>query len=729
MQSAIITNEAGKLLASREALLSWGVYTDTSYRSLKSRNQFSEVSCGGGKYVLLETLPERSRKSAISIIQKSNAGLAQLLLESTSMGIDCTPIAVEATAETLEINEPFVRAAIETYMNTQYTLYVGAYMDAGINSNSIKGYAKQCALIQWIYDYTKKISTCEASTNRTALLMRSFRANLLTALGNIQLEIKIPLSAARFNKWLDDVIDKMTGGQQPHEIIQVKRLGNSNGTKITPDQFNVAYLWYINGTNMSVRAVYEKWMKYAKDKGWWINKDGEFNPPTEGRLYQLLQPVKNKAMLEKTDAIAYHLNLTPNVSRDLPTKKNHVWVIDGTAHNENVEHKGKVKQYVYAIKVADVATMRLVGASTVIGVKEPFNAVKDAVLMGIRTTGYKPAILQCDRGPAWRELEVWCNENDIKLYPSMPGNARAKTIESLFNMFDNDITRYLKGYSGQNRTALDVRSRASEKRENAGKRNARSASIAETWIKTEGIKAWNERIIKTLEGKKCNKTPYQLWDEKESFVPKLDYVSLCKMCGTRHDRKLTINGLDISHNKADYTYFPSIETPEEREYAAKIFNSIPLAAQTLNVLAIYILEGGEPAPVFDHSGKFIGIWNQKPRVGYIDKTGNLDKFMALIYRVKEQAKSYNQAVKDDIAKRPDAEAIEALGNEMLTGKRVKYEGFDEAAKRFCGRYDKSELLTDEVEAKAGELITLEATPEYIERVDPDTGEVYRIKTN
>jgi hypothetical protein len=725
------TDAAGRLLVSRRALLTNRIYTDQSYRTTKCVKRFEEIAVEGGRYVLFESLPESTRRAVVSKLTRLSAEYTQLLLAVQAADVDCLPAAIAFTAETLDINEPFIRSAIEQYIRANYTNHTAAYMDAGLSVKSLKGYAKQCALLEWIHDFAHKITASEPSAKRAALLMRAFRVNLLTALSGIELEIKIPLSETRFSRWLDDVLARMDKGEKPDTIVQIKRLKNDNSMKVTQEQFNIAYGFYIKGSNMSVAAVYRKWLEYGLQHGWWANaQTGAFEPPTEARLYQLLKPVKNAAMLEKTDAITYQLKMTPSVSRLLPAKRNHVWVIDGTAHNENVENKGAVRQHVYVIKVADVATMRLLGAAPLIGVREPFTAVRDAILTGIRTTGCKPAIIQCDRGPAWKELEAWCNENDIKLYPSMTGNARAKTIESLFNMFDNDITRFLSGYSGQNRTATAVRSRSSEKRENAGKRNARSASIAMTWVQTEGIRLWNERIIKTLEGAPCGKTPFELWDEKESMTPQLSYVQLCRLCGVRHDRKLTINGLDISHNAVDCTYFPPIETPEQRAAAAAVFNAIPLDAQTSNVLSVYILEPGEPAPVFDREGRFLGVWTRKQKVDYIDENGDLGKFLALAYRVREQAKTFNQSVKDDIARRPDADRIEALGNESLTGKHRKYEGFADAAKRWCGRYDKTALLEEEAAAKAGEnAILLEATSAYKDLVDPDTGEIHRVLIN
>lgn len=737
MQALYVDNK-GRMLINKEALFSKGIFTKGSYRAQRNKGRLKDVEIDGTKWVFVDSLTRVSKEKVMDKFADIARKYKHLLSDVNAQGNDCTPLAIEFTAESLQINEPFIRATIEMYMNTHYSLYTGAYLDLGLHSVSVKGYAKQCALVQWVANFVKNIKTSEADAKRCELLIRSFRMNLLSSLANIKLEVKIPQSEVRFNRWFDDVIRAMESGKEPQDIIQVKRLNNSNAGKITQEQFNIVAYWNNNGINMSVPTLHKKWLEYGRHCGWWMDENGNFNPPTEARLYQLLAPYKNPNSLEKSDAVTFRLNNIPSISRDLPEKKNHVWVIDGTAQNENVLEKGTVRQHIYAIKIADVATLRMVGVSTLIGVKEPFYAVKEAILMGIRETGYKPAIIHCDRGPAWKELERWCEANEVKLYPSITGNARAKTIESMFNMFDNDITRFLKGYSGQNRTALSPSSRASEKRENVGKQHARSAAIAMEWAKGEGMKAWNERVIETLERKPCNKTPFELWEQKESFVPKLSYMQLCVLCGTMHEKKLTINGIDIEHKTKAYTYFPSIDTPEQREKAETIFTYIPMQSVTANKMKIYVLNAGEPAPVFAHDGKYLGIWGLKTNAAYIAETdeqkSTLNNFMALQHRVEKKAKEINAGIKNSIERHPDFERIDAIGSEMLTGKRREISEDMEHERKVVGRYDKSALLEDEQNAKADNHESFaEAAKkfceakEYREYVDPDTGEIHKIE--
>jgi hypothetical protein len=184
--------------------------------------------------------------------------------------------------------------------------------------------------------------------------------------------------------------------------------------------------------------------------------------------------------------------------------------------------------------------------------------------------------------------------------------------------------------------------------------------------------------------------------------------------------------LEIGHEGKDYIYFPSIETPEQRALADRIFTYTPMDANTANKLKIYILKGGDPAPVFSHDNKYLGIWGLKVHTAYIAETKEekkvLSNIMALQYRVEETARVINADIKQQVSMHPDFERIEALGNEMLTGKRraLAPKG-EQEEKRIEGRYDKSALLLEEIEAKV--------TPRYKELVDPDTGEIHRIELN
>lgn len=712
----------GMLLIDKDFLLDNNLYSNAAYRQRKSRGILKEKTINGDKWTALNSLPKGVKDRVLSTFTMLGSEQHKLLTDVVNSNGDVINSAITVTAQTLDINLPFIISELDAYINSHFVLYTTSYLEMNISAESVRNYSKQCALVEWCYIQHSNIENNTHSEKECEIMLRSFRMNLLTAIKSKDFGVKIPMSEARFNQWFDNIIKQRNKGVEVTQIIRPKRANNTNSQKITPEQIDVAVEFHTNGMNMSVKTVYKKWKKFGKQNGWWMIHD-KFCPPTESRLYQIFQNIKNPLQLEKTDQITYRSSVMPTVTRALPDKKNHIWVIDGTAHNENVKFSGKVRQHVYTIKIMDVTTMRIVGVSSLIGVKEPFFALRDAILMGIAETGYKPAYIHSDHGPAWRELEEWCYNHGIKLYTSFVGNARAKTIESMFNMFDNDITRYLDGYSGQNRTARSLNSRSSEKRETEGKRNARDAKTAMKWLKTEGIRLWNERVIETLEGQTCNKTPMELWDEKESYTPEIPYSELCVMCGTLHERKLTITGLEIEHNKHRYIYFPPIKTSAQREVAEKIFTTTPMNARTANKFKIYILKGGEPAAVFNNDNVFVGLWQQKEKVAFMAESKEekeaLDNFMALQYRIEARAREINEGFKKRIEMHPQYEEIEAISNEPLTGKHRPY----------TGRYDKTALLEEEQESKAEDILNGLEEPEFKELVDPDTGEIIYIQIN
>lgn len=714
----------GKLLISTKAFLLKGISTPGSYRSMKSQGRLSEVEYNGSKWVLAESMTATTYRKAVEKLGQIQSEYTRLLVEMDAEGIDCTRTAVEFTASTFSINEPFIKSSIVKYINAHSGTYLPFYLESGISSDSVKGYAKQCALIQWIHDFIVDMRLREPYANIYKMLERAFRSNLLTVLSGMTFETKIPLSETRFNAWLDKVMEAMDKGKKPEEIITVKRLNNKNSKRFTDEQQQIAVYLYRNGNGMPVEQVYQRLLEMGRQKNWWLDKNGNSKPITIGRLYQILQPLKNPLTIVREDGVQHHLKVTPAVTRALPTKKNECWGIDGTAHNENVECNRKVRQYLYKITVYDYASLRLLGISTVKGGGEPFESVKAAVDMAIRTAGYKPMVLQCDKGPSYKELKAYCEEIGITLMPAKTGNARSKPIESLHNLLDNDVTRYLRGYNGQNLTARGQNSRVSDSYQKTGQVHARDYRFAAEWLKTEGMKLWNERVIDTLDHKPCGKTPYELWDSLESATSALTFVELCRICGTKHSKKLTNEGLEIQEKNVKYLYFPAVDTPEEREKAERIFRETPRFTPESSKLDIYVLEYGEPAAVFTRDGRYLGAWTIKKHVPFLatfnKDTETFNKMSDLQERTHEKAREIADTNKQYVEHHPDAELIHELATTPLVGKRRKYEG----------RYDKEVLLNQETAVKAGISPLCQAydeTPEYKEYVDPDTGEIHRVE--
>jgi hypothetical protein len=141
-----------------------------------------------------------------------------------------------------------------------------------------------------------------------------------------------------------------------------------------------------------------------------------------------------------------------------------------------------------------------------------------------------------------------------------------KQLKTCFFQFDNDITRFLN-LSGMNRTATgSINSKASEKRETKGKTYGKIGIHCNELATNRGNYSMERTCNKTTKPQRMQtKTPYELYDELGICTPKLSYIQLCELCGTAHQRKLTINGLTIEQPRNTYTYFPPIETSEQRD--------------------------------------------------------------------------------------------------------------------------------------------------------------------
>lgn len=289
--------------------------SNSTYRKTKSLGRLSEITYNDEKWVVADSLSTMTYKKASSILSEVDSKYRILLKNMDSAGLDCTRTAVEFTAETLAINEPFIKSSIIKYMNAHYGNYITAYMELGLNSNSVKGYAKQCALIEWIYDFAMDLRSKEPDAKKSTLLLRSFRANLLTVLSEIELETKIPLSESRFNLWFDKVILNMEKGQNPDQVITVKRIKNKNREKFTEEQKQIAICFYTQGNGMPVEQVYQRLLEMGRQKGWWIDAEGEYKPICRSRLYQILQPLKNPLTMMREDSVKHYLNVTNHFTR------------------------------------------------------------------------------------------------------------------------------------------------------------------------------------------------------------------------------------------------------------------------------------------------------------------------------------------------------------------------------------------------------------------------------
>jgi hypothetical protein len=721
----ICFNDDHQLCIKKDVLLRFGIYTYDTYRKNKSINRFSEEEIEGDKYVLFDSLPFKTRRITALRIQK--------LMDKLTMAefIDkcwweCSDNVANRLANEL--------AEIETFIKIHKSEYFGAYISttkkAAISKESVNKYAERCALARFIYDKATELTASAKSPEQAQTDIRALRKITLNALTPTM--INIPRSIPRFNEWFSNIIKKMNEGLNPEQVITVARKGNKNASKITEEQTKRLFQIWCDGSNMGMRQAHRKWIKEGRKKGWWTNDEGKFDPPSYSAARNAVSDKQSVSILARTDKNYHRNKCLPTAHRMRPPKKNNIWCIDGTAHNENVEHNGTVRQHIYSVKIIDVATNFIVGCASHVGSGEPFSLILEAITMGIMSTGYKPAIIQYDHGPAAVELQKWCDISGISLRMPAIGNARAKPIENVHWQFDHFINRQLPGWSGMNRTAKSINSHPSAAREAYGKRHARSASIAIEWLRTEGIQQWNDHSMETFNHEKCGKSPRQLWDEKESFLPKIDFYNLCNICGTSYTRQFTTDGINIELQGRKFRYFPVINTTELRELAVDIFTTVPIGLPKNSQVTIQIIEPGKPAPVYWRN-RLLGVWENMPPInfgGNPETDENLRNYLAFDKRCKSVLKGVYQDIQHDAP--DDDPPVETHGVAPPSAA---------SPKKYEGRYDKSALIKQEIADKAGismqemDIDPAEAIKNFLKEtrqvktetiVDEATGEVIEI---
>lgn len=124
MVQVFAVDNSGRLLINSTALLNKGVVSPTTYRSSKSKGRLTEVTYNEGKWVITDTLSTVLRKKVKNTFGELTAGYKCTLSQMDDSGMDCARTAVGFTADTLAINEPFIKSSIIKYMNAHYGNYI-----------------------------------------------------------------------------------------------------------------------------------------------------------------------------------------------------------------------------------------------------------------------------------------------------------------------------------------------------------------------------------------------------------------------------------------------------------------------------------------------------------------------------------------------------------------------------------------------------------------------------
>lgn len=707
--------------------------TQATYNKLRGIGRMQVIGrAGKGRRaeIIVKSLPDYYRSIIEQRLVQLKSDHANIMNEAQMHGDNLTECAIRVTANTLTVNAPYIRAELINYINAHYNQYVSYYLQSfNLNRRSIVGYAKLCALATWVYNMVSLIRSRYPDDKDYNRQMRSFRANFSEAMDGIanNFEILPPLSR-RLDEWIDMVVTKLSEGKLVTDIITVKRAGNKNSQVLTPEQRLVIDKLYMDPMALSVMEIYQKLLETGRMMGWWKDNDGRFDQPSYGTVRNYIVSRKNVLSLSRTSEADFRNQILPTINRTYPTLKNMVWGIDGTAQNEYVHYRGKIRQYAYAVTVYDYATFYLLDVTITLAGETDADMIQ-AIKSAIREAGYKPEAIQCDQGPGYTGLKQWCEANGIKVIPAGLGVARAKPVELLIGLKDRLIDRFNASWSGANRTAAGPNSHPGDQHIKNAQRNARDFAIAQRSLRGEVMQQWNHYIIETREGKPCGKTPTELWNAAESATPKLDYINLCLLTGQKHTVKLTIDGLTVQNNTKQYTYFPSLDTAEAIELAIGAFSQVPRRGHREgSQMDIYVIEYGKPALVMKDN-KCYGLWALKPRADMFATLTKDTENYKLLRRLQELLVSYAhdniQQVDEQYQVQAFAPIVDQLKHTPLVGR-----------KRVTPRLDKSALNADEIMAKSGqetpdavETIAGEITEEYetVEFTNELTGEIITIK--
>ncbi len=502
------------------------------------------------------------------------------------------------TSNLVDTNKDFIAKEIRYYVDFHSNKFVEHYLKLGLSKSSAERYARTCAFWEFVREKWSQINPGKRISRR------SFVLNVLTA--GEQLDLAIPKNERVFKQKLEQIIS----GVDVKEVVKVRNLGNKNASKINDEQrIKILQLW-ARENNPSIAEVYRKVVELGKLKGWWVEND-VYDPPSYTEIYRLVSKHRNALSYVRYGSAYVENVILPQINRQKLDKKNMVWGIDGTSYNVFVIVGNKVYQRIYVVMVIDYTTKKLLGIATKLykGERngESFSLVKEALQDAILRSGYKPMILNFDKGPASRELAKYCKEIGIKPYISGVGRARAKDIESFFNQFDDVWTRYQPAWSGKNRTAQGQNSQPSVDAVANIKHRARDIGTEIRDLKTKARDVWNNHRFVT--GENAGKSPNELWEMYESATPRLSGHELALDFGYKHEVNLTSEGAVIHKNGMKYIYVP--------DDWAEIYKQIPVT-NGLRRLTVYVLEYGQPAYVY-YEGKYLGLWRIKQLVNKIGK--------------------------------------------------------------------------------------------------------------
>ncbi len=617
---------------------------------------------------------------------------------------------LEGTVRHLATNSGYLCEHFLQEMEKTFQSYAGYYIGYKLSPARLKMYARTAAfavIVQRMYTMLE----AEVKGKDFKAYENAFYANLFAVVLTYKepLQIICPGSYVRFTQWVRDKLSADFAHTPADELVRVKNAKNKARQKTQETQKEVINQWY--GQGLTGRQIHEKLKVVSEKEGW--------PELSQGTVYRHINASENDTSLRRHGKLDFINNRVPAISRSLPVKKNEIWGVDATAHDELVNWKGKVQKQLWVCRVFDYGTMRLLGSSTSYR-SEDGKMTTGAIARAVRFCGHAPEFINMDRGPAYHYTAEWCEKRHIRVMASEAGRARSKLIEQLLGQL-RYYNMTLDGYVGQNRTARMLDSKVSGDRYDEAKRSAPGYTEAVRHAVEDTQAAWNSHVIK-----KSGKTPDELWAEKESHTGVLAPVVLAGYYGHQHQVKPGLGGLTVHRDLEEMTFFPAVDTGKARTAAVYFFKKHFKRERGRKRLTVCCPDGYTVAYVFDkplaEGGCHLMTMPRKPEVALVAGTKAerelLSQFQAFQKAYSTRAEETLEQAAAVYGGHVDHAFFEAVKAEKYTGQSRQ---LHPESKAFL-RLEDSGLVD-------GDGVIHEESPafEYEDKTDPDTGEVVTIR--
>ncbi|WP_338764057.1 DDE-type integrase/transposase/recombinase [Bernardetia sp. ABR2-2B] len=230
-----------------------------------------------------------------------------------------------------------------------------------------------------------------------------------------------------------------------------------NSSKIT-EQIQQDYLVYLASDHrkFSFELITELYNAKAAEKGWEVLK-------TPAPVITFLeQPSVKPIWTMQREPKLYNDTYIPTIGRKKPSFAGAIWEFDGTIvdiYHSGGEDKQQLYARIYWIAVIDVKTEAIIGYH--ITNSETSDAVVKALKSAVSITNTVPHQIRTDNSSAVQSLMKQGKKEGGKNFfeklakyvtPAAVGNARAKTIESVFKRFQDSLMRLHPFWAGMNLT-------------------------------------------------------------------------------------------------------------------------------------------------------------------------------------------------------------------------------------------------------------------------------------